>query len=88
MSEEHAFVARIGNTLIKGHTFSAVGDALVERGAIRLANGDAKGARADWQRVVAAAPNTEAGRSARRYISEMDAISAPAPTPTTQPAKR
>jgi len=34
---EHAFVAQFGTTVIKGHTFSAVGDALEERGYVMSA---------------------------------------------------
>jgi len=52
--------------------FPGYGDALVERGAMKFEDGDAKGARVDWQQVVKAAPRSRAAALANEYLTETD----------------
>ncbi len=46
------------------------GDALVERGAMKFEDGDARGAQADWQQVVKSAPRSRAAALANEYLTE------------------
>ena len=46
--------------------------ALVERGLIRAANGDKKGAREDFMKVLEKAPNGPAASSARKEIERLE----------------
>lgn len=46
--------------------------ALLERGNIRMLQKNAKGARADWTRVLAEAPGTPAGDAAQANIERLD----------------
>jgi Tfp pilus assembly protein PilF len=56
--------------------FPNYGDALVERGAMKFEDGDARGAQADWQKVVTAAPNSRAAALANEYLTETEAPAA------------
>lgn len=47
-------------------------DGLLERGLIRKARGDKKGARADWQRVLEVAVEGTLTKAARRHLENMD----------------
>jgi hypothetical protein len=53
--------------------FPNYGDALVERGAMKFEDGDARGATADWQQVVKAAPRSRAAALASEYLTETEA---------------
>ncbi len=50
--------------------FPNYGDALVERGVMKFADGDAKGAQADWSQVVKLAPRSRAAALAGQYLSQ------------------
>jgi regulator of sirC expression with transglutaminase-like and TPR domain len=47
--------------------------ALLERGILRRQAGDDKGARADWNAVIARHPLDPAAEAARRHLAEMAA---------------
>jgi tetratricopeptide (TPR) repeat protein len=53
--------------------FPNYGDALVERGAMKFEDGDARGATADWEQVVKAAPRSRAAALANEYLTETEA---------------
>lgn len=63
------------------------GEALLERGNIKIENGDAAGARADWQAVLTKAPDSSAAPTARAQIAELDAPQQPSKQPA-KPAKK
>ena len=52
--------------------FPGYADALVERGAMKFETGDAKGAKLDWQAVIASGRNSPAAVTAQRYLQEMN----------------
>jgi len=52
--------------------FPNYGDALVERGAMKFEDGDTRGAEADWQQVVKAAPRSRAAALASEYLTETE----------------
>jgi regulator of sirC expression with transglutaminase-like and TPR domain len=58
-------------------------EALLERGSIRLENGDLAGARSDWQTVAAKASDAAQAATARERLQQLDAAAAP-----PKPAKR
>ncbi len=45
---------------------------LLERGNIRRLRGDNAGAKADWRRVIALAPQSDAARYARDNLAHVD----------------
>ncbi|MCA8907265.1 MAG: tetratricopeptide repeat protein [Rhodospirillaceae bacterium] len=45
---------------------------LLERGSVRLRAGDGEGARADWQRVVEVAPDTDQAAAAAARLARLD----------------
>ncbi|HEX4160825.1 MAG TPA: tetratricopeptide repeat protein [Rhizomicrobium sp.] len=49
-------------------------EALVERGAMRLESGDRAGARADWEMAARAAPDSDAGMTARARLNQLAAL--------------
>lgn len=58
---------------------------LLERGNIRRLRGDNAGAKADWQRVIALAPQSEAARYARDNLAHVDDRTPQSDTPQTPP---
>lgn len=72
--DNHAFVARFGNTVIRGASFEAVGDALVERGfkmvdAVRVGPGEIE------------IPHTKPSRQKARLKANLPEPEPPAPPP-------
>jgi regulator of sirC expression with transglutaminase-like and TPR domain len=53
------------------HVLPAYPEALLERGTLKLESGDAKGASADWQRIVAEAPNSDAAATAQKRLTAL-----------------
>ena len=53
------------------HILPAYPEALLERGTLKLESGDAKGASADWQRIVAEAPNSDAAATAQKRLTAL-----------------
>jgi tetratricopeptide (TPR) repeat protein len=51
-------------------------DALVSRGEMKGEAGDTAGALADWQRAIAVQPNSDAARTAKAHIAELQAPAA------------
>jgi regulator of sirC expression with transglutaminase-like and TPR domain len=47
-------------------------EALLERGILHLADGETARARADWQRVIAVAPDSPAAAAARNNLARLD----------------
>jgi len=58
---------------------------LLERGNIRRLRGDNAGAKADWQRVIVLAPQSEAARYARDNLAHVDDRTPQSDTPQTPP---
>ncbi|HVA35173.1 MAG TPA: hypothetical protein VNG52_02985 [Stellaceae bacterium] len=58
---------------------------LLERGNIRRLRGDAAGAKADWQRVIALAPQSQAARYAQYNLAHIDETPAAARLLTDNP---
>jgi regulator of sirC expression with transglutaminase-like and TPR domain len=69
MGKKDEAAADIDAALLLDPTFP---DALVERGVMKLANGDKAGARNDWIRALSRAPDSPAGDAARLHIEQID----------------
>ncbi|MDE2165057.1 MAG: hypothetical protein KGJ66_01805 [Alphaproteobacteria bacterium] len=61
---------------------------LLERGNIRRLRGDAAGAKADWQRVIALAPQSQAARDAQYNLAHIGENPAAAELLTNDPGQR
>jgi tetratricopeptide (TPR) repeat protein len=79
-SARHAQGRKADASADLAHAFDIYPDypeALVERGTMKLESGDVAGARADWQLAASAAPDSDAGTTARERLSAIKASAKP-----------